>query len=484
MTDSSKRKSSLEVKEEFPGDVVVRRSRLDSFIIIGLLIILVFTALAFGTVEPWSILTFELLVVVLIFVWGVRSFFNKQLVFKIPMIALPLITLLIIGVLQSIAITDANGSVQSLSKFVEATRWATTIIFFLLVSVLLTVDVLAERTWVYRIVGFLVIYGLAMAVFALIQYLSWDGRLYWVRPTTQGNAFGPFVNRNHYAGYIEMLIPLPAALIFSKEVRSEMRLFYSFAVMVMSISLLMSASRGGMVSLAAGLVFVFILTIQRVRNEKLHRTVKPGENFSSRTLSRKTAFLLYAPITLAFVFALVVGLLWLGPEPVLNRISDTLQTNAEEAPQFKYLSRDWIWKDSLSIFRAHPILGTGLGSYETVYPQYAHSDGSTVVPQAHNDYLQILADAGIFGGVALLAFLALFFHALIKSLRHKDSKLNAVSLGIGGGIFAMLIHSFFDFNLQIPANALLFLFLVSVLSCISEFSTNKNSVTAPKIDYQ
>jgi O-antigen ligase len=469
-------------KERFKATTVGAGSRLDSVILIGMLCLIVFTALAFGAVEAWSIFTFELLVIGLIFLWGMRVFFNKKLALKIPLIALPVILLFITGVLQSFAVTDAHGGVQSLSKDVEATRWATTIIFFLLICILLTSTVLVEGKWINRIAGFLVIYGLALAVFALIQYLSWDGRIYWVRPTLQ-NAFGPFVNRNHYAGYMEMLIPIPAAMIFSRDIRSELRLFYCFAVLVMSISLVMSASRGGMVSLAAGLSFVIIIAIQRLQNRVLHRYKSPGENFTLENPSRKKNFLIYVPLALAFILVLLAGLLWLGPEPVLNRISDTVQGVNQENVQSKYLSREWLWRDSLTIFLAHPVLGAGLGSFETVYPQYGHSDGMTVVPQAHNDYLQILADVGILGGVALIGFLIFFFRTFVKSLRIKDSKLAAVSLGVGGGVFAMLIHSFFDFNLQIPANALLFLFLVSVLSCISEFSLDKNSVTAPQKDF-
>lgn len=446
------------------------RSRLDTIIIIGILGVVAFTALAFGTVEPWSIFTFELLVILLIFIWGLRTFITKQIALTIPLMMLPMILLFLIGILQSIVIADAGGAVQSLSKDVEATRRATTIIFFLLACVLLTTQVLVEREWVSRVAGFLVIYGLGMAVFALLQYLSWDSRFYWLRHTAQGSAFGPFVNRNHYAGYIEMLIPLPAALLFSRDIRSEMRLFYCFAVIVMSISLVMAASRGGMVSLAAGLSFVVIIAIQGRRVEKPHHREGGRENSASRMSSRKPNWLLYVPLALAFIVVLLGGLLWLGPEPVLNRISDTVQSMSQENIQSRYLSREWIWRDSLSIFRAHPILGAGLGSFETVYPQYGHSDGTTVVPQAHNDYLQILADAGIFGGVALLTFLALFFQALFKSLRIKDSRLKSVALGVGGGVIAMLVHSFFDFNLQIPANALLFLFLVTVVSCVSRCS--------------
>jgi O-antigen ligase len=89
------------------------------------------------------------------------------------------------------------------------------------------------------------------------------------------------------------------------------------------------------------------------------------------------------------------------------------------------------------------------------------------VRQAHNDYLQVLADCGIVGAAAALCFITLVFRDILRGMRHPDRKMAAVALGCGAGIFAMLVHSLFDFNLQMPSNALLFLTLTAVISNIS-----------------
>jgi O-antigen ligase len=135
-----------------------------------------------------------------------------------------------------------------------------------------------------------------------------------------------------------------------------------------------------------------------------------------------------------------------------------------------FASRGWIWQSTLEMFRANPVLGVGLGAYETAYPVYSRDDGaaalgtSYVVDRAHNDYLQILADTGVVGGALALWFIILIFRAISRGLKSHDPLLQALALGGGSGTFGLLTHSLFDFNLQLPSNALLFLLLVALVS--------------------
>ena len=119
------------------------------------------------------------------------------------------------------------------------------------------------------------------------------------------------------------------------------------------------------------------------------------------------------------------------------------------------------------MIRANPVLGVGIGAYETAFPIYSESDGSLRVPQAHNDYLQVIADAGVVGGVLAIWFIAAIFRTVSRGMHSRDPLMAALALGSGGGIFAILVHSIFDFNLQVPSNALLFLLLVAVASSVA-----------------
>ena len=425
-------------------------------IAIGLVITLVFTALAFGTVEPWSIAGFCLLITALLILLGVQAVQKKQVSLQFYPMMLPLALFLLYSVIQSIAFVKDDGTIRSLSMDAEATRNTVPVLFFLFIAFVLVGNFFNTPNRIHNLATFLTFYGLALAVFALVQYFTWDGKFYWIRPTP-GTAFGPFVNRNHFAGYMEMLIPLPVALIITRAIRKELWMLYGFAAVLMSISVVVSLSRGGMISIAAGLFFMAILK-SRLRGNAIKQTKET--KLSMRVFLKRTA------AALAITALLIAGIIWLDAEQVLHRAADTLDQAA--ASQDNPLSRSGIWRDTGTLIRAHALFGAGIGAYEKVFPIYSsNTNDFIVVTHAHNDYLQVLADAGLIGGALLLWFLILLFRAMWHSLESREPVLAGIALGCSAGVFSMLVHSFFDFNLQIPSNALLFLMLSAVLAHIA-----------------
>jgi O-antigen ligase len=139
------------------------------------------------------------------------------------------------------------------------------------------------------------------------------------------------------------------------------------------------------------------------------------------------------------------------------------------------INRSAIWADTWSVFRASPIVGSGFGAFQTVYPLHGRSDGSQIVAQSHNDYLQVLADCGVVGAAIALVFIALLFRATFRGARSSDPLIAAVAAGCGAGIVAILVHSLFDFNLQLPSNALLFLILCAVVSGACTLASERSS---------
>ena len=136
-------------------------------------------------------------------------------------------------------------------------------------------------------------------------------------------------------------------------------------------------------------------------------------------------------------------------------------------------SRGWIWRDTAAMIRDNWVTGVGLGAYPTAYPIYSTRDRMAPVSQAHNDYLQILADGGIFGAIIALWFIFLVARDTLRASRHGNPLMAATALGCASGLFALMVHSLFDFNLQIPSNALLFLVLTSVVSRIAASATSQ-----------
>ena len=230
--------------------------RLKKTISTGVLIAVVFAALAHGAVEPWSVFVFEVIIVVLLLLWSIKVIADRRLILNIPDTALPIAALAFVGLVQSVALTDRDGRWLSLSRNVGATRAAVTVLLFMSISFLIAYNFFSSRERLAVLGHFLVIYGMAMALFGLVQHFAWNGRFYWLRPTEATSPFGPFVNHNHFAGYMELLIPVPIALILNRAVRGELRVLYGFAAMVMGVAAVLSLSRGGIISICASMMFL------------------------------------------------------------------------------------------------------------------------------------------------------------------------------------------------------------------------------------
>src|SRR5215831_2822591 len=209
-----------------------RDSKLDSIIAFGLAAALVFSALAFGSVEAWAMAVLESMAVLLIGLWITKSIKEGEVRVSFPIHLLPVAGLVCWGLVQSISITRESGVRKSISMDAEASRVAVISIFFALMLVLTAANFFAGKPRLRYLATFLAFYGLALAIFGLIQSFTWDGAFYWLRPT-RATGFGPFANRDHFAGYMEMLLPFPAALIVTGSIPSERRLLYGFAAVMM-----------------------------------------------------------------------------------------------------------------------------------------------------------------------------------------------------------------------------------------------------------
>lgn len=429
---------------------------------IGLLTTMAFTVLAFGTVEAWSVAIFSLLILILSLLWGLKCFIDQRLDLSVTAEAWPLITLIGYGLLQSIARTDPSGKRFAISMDVEATRLALEVAIVLLVSLLLFANFFADTGRLSWLRNFLIVFGLAVSVFGLVQKFTWNGKYYWVfEPSPLSQApLGPFVNRNHFAGYLEMIVPIPVSLILLRAVRGELSFFYGFAAVMMSVAIFVSLSRGGMISLVASLIFVLAFGIKPA-TEILKGYGKARR--SSGILPRIGAVILIA-------LTIGGGVWWVAGDAVIDRaerVELTGEAHGSEGRETFFQSRGWIWRDTTAMIRANWLTGVGLGAYETAYSFYGKRDGTLIISQAHNDYLQIVADCGLVGGGIALWFLILLFRDFARALSHRDEAMVGMALGCGGGIVAMLVHSLFDFNLQLPSNALLFLALTAVVSNIA-----------------
>jgi O-antigen ligase len=172
--------------------------------------------------------------------------------------------------------------------------------------------------------------------------------------------------------------------------------------------------------------------------------------------SRIRAALLRAGLGLALVVALIGGALFFGGEAALSRLAGTVNSSDPTT------GRAHFWSVTLRIIKEHPVIGTGLGSFGLAYTQYDSRNGTERLEQAHNDYLQVLSDAGFIGMCLGLFFIVVLFRNGFARRESEDTFRRGVATGALAGCFAVLVHSLFDFTLHTTSNALLFLILAAL----------------------
>lgn len=431
--------------------------KFDKTITIGLLILVVFSALAHGTVEPWSVLLFEIIVSVLMLIWAVKCVVDRKLNLRIPAVFWPLLTLTVLGILQSISFETADGARRSLSMDVEATRGAVMMLVALLAAALLAANFLASEERAGMLMKFFTVFGFALALFGIIQYFAWNEKFFWLRPAGgESTPFGPFANRNHFAGYMEMLLAWPVVALIIKRRNRDERFFYALAAAWIGAAAIFTMSRGGMISIISELLLIGAL-IGFLDSEN---SIKEKSGFARRIRQ--------AGAVIVIIAAIFSGVLWLGAEKVVNRIAPGIggveaQTTSEQN-SFS-ASRGELWRGGCEVFKHYPIIGAGLGAFEISYSIYSGENGKgPVTAHAHNDYLQILADGGIIGGIIAVWFIVIVVLSVRKGLKSNNDAVRATTLACGAGIFGLLVHSLFDFNLQLPSHALLFITLSVVMN--------------------
>jgi O-antigen ligase len=153
---------------------------------------------------------------------------------------------------------------------------------------------------------------------------------------------------------------------------------------------------------------------------------------------------------------LFVGVIAVGGADVFGRFLGTV--NAADPTT----GRSHFWSVTMDVIKAHPVIGSGLGSFSVIYTRYDSRNGMYRLEQAHNDYLQILSDGGIVGGLLGLTFLVLLFRNGFARRNTEDKFRRGVATGALAGCFAVLVHSAFDFTLHTTSNALLFLILAAM----------------------
>ena len=396
------------------------------FIRVGVCALLAFGVIAHGGVEDWARAVFETGAGFLFLSWALYVFVHREEAIVFPRILPPLLAFFLLILIQWAFRTTASSYATRLELLLLS---ADIIVVFVAAQAFRRLEDWRSFTW------FLVIFGFLVAGFGILQHLTFNGKLYWFREMRYGGIpFGPYVNRNHFASFAYLIIPMSLVPLVLGKVRKERLVIVGILAIIPLAATFLSASRGGIISIVAEFAFLMIVLLVR-RSAGKH--------------------VLVGAAVLALTLLLVS---WIGVKQILARFASLQTLEVSESKRASMHHGAW------RIFTDYPVLGSGLGTLQIVYPPYETQYDGKIVNHAHNDYLEALAETGFLGGLCCAWFLATLFRSGFENIVRPSSAFAGV-LHLAGltACSGFLVHAFVDFNLHIPANALLF-FIMALLA--------------------
>jgi O-antigen ligase len=319
-----------------------------------------------------------------------------------------------------------------------------------------------DRAAAVRLAGAVLVVCAAEAVFGAVQWSLAPDRIFGQTTPIVTTPFGSYVNHNHFAGLLEMGIVLAAAMALGLARLRGGATPGVVALAGLALGLVAvhvaSRSRGGLVALAAGLLV-------------------SGGLWARVAAHRGGARLRVAPLVVGVVIVLAFGLA-VVPDNTRAHLATIFRGRPDASGDYRLD----VARDTLRLWTAHPVLGAGLGAYADAFPAFKSAHGEVRTTHAEDDALEFVAEGGL-AGIALAAWLAaLIARGLLVRLRHgRDPFRKSIAVGAAGAVAALAVHSLFDFNLRLPANALVFASLLGLAASPREPSRRLGTRALPAV---
>jgi len=467
------------------------QNRFDRIIFFGIVLVLIFAPLAFGSVHVWAYSMVEFGVFLLLLLWfsdhlifsesktlgWVKTPVNLILVMFFVLIGLQLIPLPapVVAFVSPKAYADktqlfkimgkiADASAHGPSRIMLSYSFHPTLVEWLKLGTycgmfFLVLNTVKSKKEIDILVYTLIFIGLFEAIYAIFQVFNITPKVWWWKSRAGGGRFasGTFVGSNHFAAYMEMVLCLACGFLIAHKKRTRRMLsglggtraflqqvvnwfapesarpkmiFFFFVAVLIGVALLLSASRGGILSLGAAMLLMGIL-------------------FFSKKSYRK-----YGGLALCLCIAILTYGLHVGIEPTLKKF---------ENPNSLY-DRLHITRTIIPMIKDYPFSGVGLGNFRYVYPKYIDDyDRVSSSGYAHNDWVEAGTETGFPGLLLILFAFAIYMVRMIRIWhRRRDSHALGIGAGVLAGLLSIGMHSYFDFNMHIPANPLTLAALLAI----------------------
>ncbi|TWI68201.1 O-antigen ligase [Desulfobotulus alkaliphilus] len=435
---------------------------------------LIFAPLAFGTTEEWSFFLVYIMMGFSFILFMIHAWKEKVVLYRVPgtafflagfiysltqLLPMPAFLVRILSpashaIREDVFRMAGDPGWYSLSLHPEGGLVVLSQLVLFYLVYYLSIQFFTDFRILKRTLAILAIFAGLLSISTILQSVFTEDMALWFRYVPHNSmVFGPYVNHNHYAGLMEMLLPLVLALYliyrpvimkptlrekilgFLERDSSYKYVLHIFFVILIMLSVFMSLSRTGIAAMMASLVLFALLVRKYSRKRK---------EFGG---------------TWIFLFVLtLVSLSWYGWSQLDVRFGQTITQLANDG-----VSRLTFWEDTTRIIRDFPLTGSGGGSFEQIHPVYQNYYMSRLAGYAHNDYLELLSDFGVIGFVLFFAFLSAVLISMVRKLPLRKEKFSLYgSAAVFAGLFAIALHSIMDFNLQIPANAIIFMVILAL----------------------
>ena len=409
--------------------------------------ILVFGPLAMGAVDAPEFIVMQGLTAAVMLVWALRLWISLK-----PRLLWPPLGWVVLAFAALAIGRYLTADIEYVARLEMIQVLMSAFLFFAIVNNL-------YRQVSVHIVSFtLIVLAMGISCFAVYQFLTHSNRVWDYVSPYLGRASGTYISPNNLAGFLGMLLPLATAYILVGRIKPLVRVLLGYATLVMLAGMVVTFSRGGWVAVTVALL-VLLGTLIFHRNHRIPALLLlvilagGGTVFVTKYLSKTLSY--------------------------MRRVGEPGET-----AELNLAVRLDIWTAAEQMWQDHFWWGVGPAHYDYRFREYRPESVQASPDRAHNDYLNLLADWGAMGGIIVLTGVVTFGAGLRKTWKYVRPTENdfgrgmsnrfAFFLGASAGLFALAVHSVVDFNLHIPANAILGVTLLALLSSNLRFATDRH----------
>lgn len=412
------------------------------------LAILIFAPLAMGAVGAWEYFVVQALVMGVLLLWALRVALTPVKLFW-PTLCWPVLAFALYAIARYL-----TADIEFVARFEMIQTLLYAFLFFAIINNLTSRDC---SQVVSLVLAFL---AAGISCYAIWQFMTHSTRVWNEVSPYSGRATGTYISPNNFSCFLEMTMPVTLAFLLAGRVKALTRICLCYALLIMGFALAVTFSRGGWIASGVGIISVLVMLL-------CHRKHRIAAFVVLAVLSAGLAVFVTNYLSHTFGY--------------INRVQSL---SADEKMDMD--SRAELWRVAERMWMDHFWFGAGPAHFDFRFRQYRPENIQARPDRAHNDYLNLLADWGAIGGIIVAAGMLIFGIGLTgtwKGVRPDERDLGrgmsnrfAFFVGASGALLALAVHSMVDFNLHIPANALIGVVFLALLAGQLRFATVNHKV--------